>query len=81
MTNKQTNGGNMALNIREKKSLEGIISFIETELKGGHDDTIIEFLENKLSYVTEMKNTLDATSAEEDHMKATYSKVLSMHQS
>ena len=71
----------MALNIREKISLEGIISFIETELKGGHDDTIIEFLENKLSYVTEMKNTLDATSAEEDHMKTTYSKVLSMHQS
>ena len=69
----------MALNIREKISLEGIISFIETELKGGHDETVVEFLEDKLSYVTEMKEPLNATSAEEDHMKATYSKVKEMH--
>ena len=71
----------MALNIKARLTLDGILSFINTELKGEHDDVVIEFLENKLSYVTEMKNTLDATSAEEDHMKATYSKVLSMHQS
>ena len=69
----------MALNIKEKISLEGIISFIETELKGGHDETVVEFLEDKLSYVTEMKNTLEATSKEEDHMKATFSRVKEMH--
>ena len=69
----------MSLNIREKISLEGIISFIENELKGGYDDVVIEFLEEKLRYVTKMKETLEATSAEEDHMKATYSKVKEMH--
>ena len=69
----------MALNIREKISLEGILSFINTELKGGHDDVVIEFLEEKLRYVTKMKETLEATSAEEDHMKATYSRVREMH--
>jgi hypothetical protein len=63
----------------EKISLEGIISFIEAELQGRHDEVIMEFLRKKLSYVTEMKETLTATSAEEDHMKATYSKVRSMH--
>jgi len=69
----------MALSMVEKISLEGIISFIESELQGRHDEVIMEFLRKKLSYVTEMKETLTATSAEEDHMKATYSKVRSMH--
>ena len=77
--NSYLNQASLKLNIREKISLEGIISFIETELKGGHDETVVEFLEDKLSYVTEMKETLNATSAEEDHMKATYSKVKEMH--
>ena len=79
MTNKQTNGGNMALNIKARLTLEGVLSFINTELKGGHDDVVIEFLEEKLSYVTEMKNTLEATSAEEDHIRKTFSRVKEMH--
>ena len=69
----------MALSLKEKISLEGILSFINTELKGEHDLVVIEFLADKLRYVTEMKETLEATSAEEDHMKATYSKVREMH--
>ena len=69
----------MALSIREKEQLRGIISFLDTESQEGHDEVIVEFLKEKLSYVTEMKETLEATSAEEDHMKATYSKVRSMH--
>ena len=70
----------MALNIKARLTLDGILSFINTELKGGHDDVVIEFLEEKLNYVTQMKEKLESTSEEEDHMKATYSKVLSMHQ-
>ena len=45
----------MALNIKARITLDGILSFINTELKGGHDDVVIEFLENKLNYVTQMK--------------------------
>ena len=67
------------LNIRQREQLRGIISFLKTELEGGHDDTVVEFLKEKLSYVTEMKETLEATSAEEDHMKETFSRVKSMH--
>ena len=67
------------LNIRQKEQLRGIISFLKTELEEGHDDTVVEFLKEKLSYVTEMKETLEATSAEEDHMKETFSRVKSMH--
>jgi len=69
----------MALNIREREQLRGIISFLDAESQEGHDEVVVEFLKEKLSYVTEMKETLEATSAEEDHMKATYSKVRSMH--
>ena len=69
----------MALSIREREQLRGIISFLDTESKEGHDEAVVKFLEEKLSYVTEMKETLSASSAEEDHMKATYSKVRSMH--
>ena len=72
------NGGNI-LTIRETEQLKGIISFLETELKAGHDEVVVEFLEEKLSYVTEMKETLSASSAEEDHMRATFSRVKSMH--
>ena len=67
------------LNIRQREQLRGIISFLKTELEEGHDDTVVEFLKEKLSYVTEMKETLEATSAEEDHMKETFSRVKSMH--
>ena len=69
----------MALSIREREQLRGIISFLDAESQEGHDEVVVEFLKEKLSYVTEMKETLEATSAEEDHMKATYSKVRSMH--
>ena len=69
----------MALSIREREQLRGILSFLATELEAGHDEAIVTFLKDKHSYVTEMKETLEATSAEEDHMKATYSKVRSMH--
>ena len=69
----------MALSIREKEQLRGIISFLDTESQGGHDEAVVKFLKEKLSYVNEMLETLEATSAEEDHMKATYSKVRSMH--
>ena len=68
----------MALNIKEKISLEGILSFINTELKKGHDDKVIEFLEEKLHYVTDMKNTLEDTSEEDDHIRATFIKVKAM---
>ena len=69
----------MALNIREREQLRGIISFLDAESQEGHDEVIVEFLKEKLSYVTEMKETLEATSAEEDHMKETFSRVKSMH--
>ena len=69
----------MALSIREREQLKGIISFLDTESTRGHDEAVVKFLKEKLSYVTEMLETLEATSAEEDHMKATYSKVRSMH--
>ena len=69
----------MALSIREREQLRGILSFLDAESQEGHDEVVVEFLKEKLSYVTEMKDTLEATSAEEDHMKATYSKVRSMH--
>ena len=69
------------LNIREKISLDGIISFLDTKLKErGHNEAVVKFLEQEHSYVTEMRETLEATSAEEDHMKATYSRVKSMHE-
>ena len=67
------------LNIRQREQLRGIISFLETELEEADDKTVVEFLKEKLSYVTEMKETLEATSAEEDHMKETFSRVKSMH--
>ena len=72
------NGGNI-LTIRQEEQLKGIISFLDTESKEGHDEAVVEFLKEKLSYVTEMKETLEATSAEEDHMKETFSRVKSMH--
>ena len=67
------------LNIRQREQLRGIISFLETELEEADDKVVMEFLKEKLSYVTEMKETLEATSAEEDHMKETFSRVKSMH--
>ena len=69
----------MALNIKARITLDGILSFINTELKGGHDDVVIEFLENKLNYVTQMKEKLESTSEEEDHMRETFSRVKEMH--
>ena len=69
----------MALNIKARITLDGILSFINTELKGGHDDVVIEFLEDKLNYVTQMKEKLDSTSEEEDHMRETFSRVKKMH--
>jgi len=72
------NGGNI-LTIRQEEQLKGIISFLDTESKEGHDEAVVKFLEEKLSYVTEMKETLSASSAEEDHMRETFSRVKSMH--
>ena len=72
------NGGNI-LTIRQEEQLKGIISFLDTESKAGHDEAVVKFLEEKLSYVTEMKETLSASSAEEDHMRETFSRVKSMH--
>jgi hypothetical protein len=69
----------MALNIKARITLDGILSFINTELKGGHDDVVIEFLEEKLNYVTQMKEKLDSTSEEEDHIRETFSRVKEMH--
>ena len=70
------------LNIRQKLTLEGIISFLEAKIKDRfmYDKSVVKFLREELDEVKTMLETLSATSAEEDHMKATYSKVLSMHQ-
>ena len=69
----------MALSIKARITLDGILSFINTELKGGHDDVVIEFLEDKLNYVTQMKEKLDSTSEEEDHIRETFIRVKEMH--
>lgn len=69
----------MALSLKERISLEGILSFIDSELEEVTDPSVKEYLEEKLRYVTEIKDTLLATSAEEDHMKATFSRVKAMH--
>tara|TARA_B100001250_G_scaffold413737_1_gene448875 strand:+ start:2167 stop:2403 length:237 start_codon:yes stop_codon:yes gene_type:complete len=68
----------MALSIVEKVSLNGIISFLEDESEQDHEEVIVKFLKRKLNYVIEMKETLQATSKEEDQMKARYSKALYM---
>ena len=70
------------LGIKEKITLEGIISFLEAKIKDRfmYDKSVVKFLREELDEVKTILETLSATSAEEDHMKATYSKVLSMHQ-
>ena len=69
------------LGIKEKITLEGIISFLEAKIKDRfmYDKSVVKFLQEELDEVKTMLETLSATSAEEDHMKATYSKVRSMH--
>jgi len=74
------------LNIREKIGLDGIISFLEAKIderktsRFRYNESVMKFLQEELEEVLQMRETLNASSAEEDHMKATYSRVKSMHE-
>ena len=68
------------LSLKEKITLDGIISFLNAKLgEKGHDEAVVKFLKRQKNHVTEMRGTLDASSAEEDHVRETFSRVKSMY--